>query len=759
MSLPPDTPIEEIFWGFITFETQTFFPQYTQYNFNFPLYSNDFNLTGKNKNQVFADFYIRNKSDFSKPYIVLPELVKYFTLITLEDIQYIYKYGFSACWGRVSTFQAPGAITYRQLALEQFDKIQYTEIELPRTEDYYYNNPRGYFTKYNFQFDNFSNDFVVYGPKRLIFTSMLVRNQALSGVVYTSPTAGVYKEFEKYFNLSNTNALIHYLIPYGITSTLTITPKNFYNIDWDKYIQENPDLVGYTVPEAIDQWIQYGQFEQRIVPLQPPKISNIELIANSVAVITSDTGITGSGFLVDYPDNNYYVTTVNHLFSTTFNTKLFYATFEFKNSGDFESTIITGLFRIIGVDPIYDIAIGKFDPTLSYNIINKVDLSKIKKIKINVDIQPKINDDIYTFGVTGNVGDISFTTGKVINTNYTGNFTSTINDSEYILSQNTIVKGMSGGPQFIKDINNNYWIVAMTQKYLSEQSNMSIAIKSYLIYDFVSSSIPNWENAIKKFGIDYSKIELNINYSTRKTWLGVIGEYFDISLINKYNKLSTFTYTGGYVITDIINGFDFVDKVFTLSSYESIKYSVININTPLQNTNIFYRLIDSQAPIVIKKLGFFNALLSDYTEITIGKYSGQYSMSRFCYGFQYIYDEATTDPAFINGIRYEYPQLKITYYWFNGRSWVEDVEYVGGNDPTWYNTYSNTSGILITQHRFIIPYFLQIYLANNLIEDQTEYNIASTPGQIIPIGPKTSIGPGPRPGPRPTGLVPGPRPY
>ena len=29
MLLSSDTPIEEIFWGFITFETQTFFPQYT----------------------------------------------------------------------------------------------------------------------------------------------------------------------------------------------------------------------------------------------------------------------------------------------------------------------------------------------------------------------------------------------------------------------------------------------------------------------------------------------------------------------------------------------------------------------------------------------------------------------------------------------------------------------------------------------------------------------------------------------------------
>ena len=92
MSLPSDTPIEEIFWGFITFETKTFFPQYTQYNFNFTLYSNDFNLIGKNKNRVFADFFIRNQSDFSKPYTVLPDLVKYFTSITLDDIQYISEY-------------------------------------------------------------------------------------------------------------------------------------------------------------------------------------------------------------------------------------------------------------------------------------------------------------------------------------------------------------------------------------------------------------------------------------------------------------------------------------------------------------------------------------------------------------------------------------------------------------------------------------------------------------------------------------------
>ena len=32
------------------------------------------------------------------------------------------------------------------------------------------------------------------------------------------------------------NKLIDYLISYGITSTLTVTSKNFYNIDWNSNI-------------------------------------------------------------------------------------------------------------------------------------------------------------------------------------------------------------------------------------------------------------------------------------------------------------------------------------------------------------------------------------------------------------------------------------------------------------------------------------------------------------------------------------------
>lgn len=721
MSLPIDVPIEEIFWGFITFETETFFPQYTQYNFNFDKYSNDFELVGKNRNQVFADFFIRNQSDFSKPYTVLPELVQYFNLITIEDIQYIYKYGFTACWGSLSNFQAPGEITYKKLALEQFDKIEYTEIELPRTEDYYYNNSHGYFTKYNFKFSEFSNDFKVYGPKRLIFTSMLVRNQALSGVVYNSSAAGIYNKFEKYFDLSNSRELIDYMTEYGITSTLLISTKNFYNIDWINYIKLNSDLTGLTIKEAIEQWIQFGQFEKRIVPILSQKVTKIEELNDSVCLIASDTGISGTGFLVDYPDDNFYVATCYHLFSTDFNTRLFYATFEYIDPKDKRPSIITGLFRIIGFDPLYDIALGKFDPTLSYNIINQVDLSRIPKININVDVLPNLNEEVIMFGIVGNTGNTSFTIGRIIDTLYTGKFMSNINDAEYILCQNTSVAGMSGGPQFTKDLNGNYNFVAMTQKTLANEDNLSIAIKSYLLYDFINSAIPNWEKIIKKYGLNYTIIERLINYVTRKAWLGVSGQYYDISLINKYNKLSTFTYSGGYVVTDIIQGFDYVNKEFTTSSYSSNKYSVISIPSPFENTQMFNKMINSQAPIVIKKLGFFNSLLNNYNEISIGKYFGQFSLARFSYGFQYIYDSITTDPTFIDGVKYEYPELKVTYYWFNGRDWVEDVEFIGGNDASWYYTFVNTSGEAVTQHRFILPYFLPIYISDTINPD-SDYN-------------------------------------
>lgn len=724
MSLPINTSIEKIFWGFIVYETETKFPIYTQYNFNFDLYANDFGLVGQNKNQIFADFFIRNQSDFSKPYTVLPELVKYFNLITLEDIQYIYKYAFTACWGSLSSFRPPGAITYSQLALQQFDKIEYTEIELPRTEDYYYNNSRGYLTKFNFNFNNFSQDYQIFGPKRLIFTSFLVRNQALSGVVYTSASAGIYDQFEKYFDLSDTPGLINYMTLYGVTSTLTIPSKNFYNINWDGYIKANPDLAGLTILEAIEQWIQFGQFEKRIVPRLPPKVTDVEQINNSVCVITSDSGLTGSGFMVDYPDDNFYVVTCYHLFSSDFDVKLFYATFEFIVPGDLTPSIITGVFRLIGFDPLYDIALGKFDPTLSYNIINKVDLSRIPKIYIDVDIQPKLNQDIIMFGLVGKSGNTTFTNGKIINTNYTGKFNSNIDDAEYILSQNTIVSGMSGGPQFVKEPNGNYYVVAMTQKSLSAESNLSIAIKSYIIFDFISYAIPNWEIIIKKYGLDYRIIERLINYVTRKAWLGVKGQYFDLALINKYNKLSTFTYTGGYVIENIIQGFDFVSRTFTTSSFESNKYSVIGINSPLSNTKIFDRIINSEAPVVIKKLGFYNSLLNNYSQTPIGKYAGQFSLARFAYGFQFIYETTTDDPTFIDGVRYEYPQLQINYFWFNGRDWVEDIEYVGGNDPSWYYTYTNTSGEKVTQHRFILPYFLPIYIADT-INPGADYNLSA----------------------------------
>ena len=48
MSNLPDV---KIFWGFVV--SENLFLKYTQYNFDFPLYSIDYNLEGKSKYDIF----------------------------------------------------------------------------------------------------------------------------------------------------------------------------------------------------------------------------------------------------------------------------------------------------------------------------------------------------------------------------------------------------------------------------------------------------------------------------------------------------------------------------------------------------------------------------------------------------------------------------------------------------------------------------------------------------------------------------------
>jgi hypothetical protein len=699
-----------VFWGFIVFDPNTQLPIYSQYTFNFDLYSNDFELVGKTKNEIFRDFWIRNQNDFEKPYTVLPELQKYFNPMTQQIIDYMYFYGFAAHWGRLTNIEPPGFIPPSILVEQQFDLIYYTPKELGRVEDYFFQNEFGIFTKYNFIFDEYIKDFQVYGPKLLIFTQFVSRNQMTSGVIYDGNTYGLNLKFLKYFDTSERYDIVPYLVDFSCCSAFPTSEKNVDIINWVAYSIDNKLFL--PVEEAKQQWYSFGQFERRIVKFFPPPVNELEKVRNSTCQVHAD--LIGSGFRVENPTDQagFYLLTALHIFTDP-NTQLFLGTFSFiQENGIID--IITAQFRLIGFDSLYDMVLGKFEPELPFNVANNVtNLDFIKPITLDLYQRPLLDDPIFMFGTFAENGVSTITAGVVLSTNYTGPFSYDINDSKYILSQNTIGRGMAGGPQFVKDpLTNTYLCKAMTIKAIPNLPNVSVGIVTDLLYDFIARAVKLFDFYVIKYADDLSSILRLLDQGFRKSWLGIVGRYYDKNDFNQYKKLSNLDYTGGFIVDNFIQGFDYEKQEFVYNSFQLNDLHVIKIVTPLLNSPVQDRFNNSDAPIVITKLCYWDSVYGNFIEYPVGKYDGQQSLYRFTTGFQPVGDYATLDPNFIDNTIYQYPQVKITYFYYDGTVWKEQVDFIGSNDPSWYETFTNFSNINTTINRFQLPPFLVIYLSN-----------------------------------------------
>ena len=705
------------FYGFIVFDLDTKLPLYSQWTFNFKLYAHDFNLVGKSKNEIFVDFWIRNQTDFSQVYTVLPSLTKYFFRMTIKIINYMYFYAFAAHYGRLTNIIPKDAIPVQTLVQQQFDLINYTPVELSRVEDYFYEQSflngelifNSIYSKYNFDFAKFSEDFKIYGPKRLIFTQFLTRNQFLSGVIVNSQTYGIAEQFKQYFNQSNYNDLINYLIVSGCGSAFPKDFKNVNNINWTAYITDNNFEL--TVPEAIQQWYQEGQFEQLIVKFLPFPTTELEILRNSVGILYNNE-IIGSLWRVYYPDENVYVCTAFHNLPNP-NTKLFLGTFENISTTGIRTTI-TAQFRLIGKDSIYDMAVGKFDPTLPFNVVNNVKtLDFIPPLNIDVNKRIQLNDVIYEFGVYGPISVLTATTGVVVDPNYTGPISYNFNDAKYILSQVTVSPGVSGGPQFYKDPKTNeYSCISMVVQNITIIPTLAVALTADILYEFVNATIPRWNKLVAIYGLNYDKLDEFTDLGSNKAWLGVSGNYYDKSLVNTYNKLNNLNYTGGFVISNVVQGMNFDTRQFIYNTFELNSYSTVQLFSPFDDTVIQSRLISTNAPVVIKSLSFFDSASGNYIEYNIGKYEGQDSLYKFSLGFQSIGDFFKPGSNYYEGIKEDYPRLKVNYFYYNGNTWSEDTEFIGGNGPEWFVSYTNFSQETQIVNKFRLPPFLVIYVSS-----------------------------------------------
>jgi len=243
---------------------------YTKYNFNFKLYASDFKLLTSDRYQIFEDYWKRNNYVPTKPYFVYADYIKYFKPITQEIKDYIDKYGvFHRNWeANIST-----NISDTILSINQFDLVPYTDDEVRRVQDYIYSIGTEFtYTKNNFNFESYANDFKLYTTNKLVlFTDFVLRCYRASGVILSSSGYGITEEFKQYFTSSI--GLMDYLITDGVYSILKYADHNFSNIDFEQYIKINTDLGNLSSEAAKEHYLKYGQFEMRTIPFikQPKK--------------------------------------------------------------------------------------------------------------------------------------------------------------------------------------------------------------------------------------------------------------------------------------------------------------------------------------------------------------------------------------------------------------------------------------------------------------------------------------------------------
>ena len=441
---------------FAGFDSNTKKLLYTKFNFNFELYKNDFKLDFlvTDKKNIFLNFLSRNNSSFDKPYSVLTTLQKYFLPITQEISDYMNKYGFVIHSNYANIKDPFTYIEYNVLNDTQFELINYNDTQIRFLQDYYWSVDGRLDTKWNFDFNQYSNDFNMYGSKLLIFTDFVVRCLALSGVKQGYVGYSSVPLFQKYFIQSDD--LKQYIFDNGITSIYKNVRKSVDNIDFISYGKKNNLCIFKTFEELKTHYYCYGQFEKLIIPLIPNKDILLNKVSKFVGTIFSDIGI-GTGFLCKNTLNNnddIYIVTCCHLVKNKID--VVYATFENFDENSLTPSVVTAAFRFTGYDEYSDIYVGYFDKNLPYNVSHHVDLSLFSPINIDLSYKLKINEEVFAFGNIGCSNNLSCVFGKVMVPNASSNFTEikSLEHPPIILTNLPIAKGFSGTPLLVNNNSN-----------------------------------------------------------------------------------------------------------------------------------------------------------------------------------------------------------------------------------------------------------------------------------------------------------------
>ena len=723
------TPIyqnKDTVYSFSVYENQVL--AYSKYTFNFDSYLLDYAdkmLPNPSKSTIFHHFLLNNDTDLNKPYSVKDELKKYFNPMNNDVINYNEKYGYSFSLNYMFSVNPIGYANSDTVFEYQFELVEYSNDALRRLQDYiYYDDFLIYYTKYNFDFNTYKNDWNVHSYNKLLaFTDFALRTQYLNNTIIGAYGYGEPRDdFKKYFIQSS--GIQDFLLKYSVTSIYAKVYNSFPNIDWDNYKRLNPDIPFDTIDGLQEYYIRDGQFEER--PVTFIQAINYNVYEKTQSIVSIEGG--GTGFLYNGSTYNIvggkkmvYLVTCYHIIEDLENKNVINASVNYYIESSNEQISKKLAFTIIGYDLFFDILVGLYDPDLDYNkeFNSNLDIENVPTLNIDGTSFLKKNSNVYTIANIGKIDINVLIEGKLMNNSYNGSYNSTfvLGTPESFLINFYTQGGTSGAPLFQE---NNDNCIGMIVGRTGSKNQYTIALSNFILSQLTYNALEKWYLFKRYFSIfrtDNYFIALNffIKNIFSKKWLGTLCRYYNNNLSSIWSQFNNFSYDGGLVIVDFIIGFNTNTCKFITNSLELDKYNVTPINTPLLNTKIYERFINNgRVPIVIKSIFTFENIESDYDYFNYGLKSGQYGYNNFTSNFSQI-KVVPNKSKYLNATLGFYPQILITYYYYNGNVWVEDTEIVGGNTPDWFNEY-NQDGKLFYQHKFDFPLAFISYLKSYITD-------------------------------------------
>ena len=713
------------FYCFAVFDPSTKELLYSKYNFDFPKYKLDKGISNASNNtQVFHHFLTLNETDLWEPFTVKNELKQYFSTITPQIKKYFDLYNYVLKDFNLRSLNTQ--VTLFTILTNQFDLIYYDYFtEIPIVCEFLHDDGDSILSKYNFDFHRYSSDFNVYGSKVSIFYDLLLRITYLSGnEMGFNGFNNIPEKFKNYFftDGSSQTQLSEYLEKYSVFSPFPNVRESFENIDFDvykTYVNSNyPSVNCDTNEEAKMYYLTTGQFQQDTIIFIKENDDIIKQANKSVCTVITNNNSYGTGFLIKGPAEydiingiqQIYLVTCYHIIENS-EKNVLYACCNYKGS------TIKLQFRIIGFDRHIDICICIYDDTLPYNkafypedtyhIRDNLNLLDIKSHVTNF-----LGQKVFTLGNPSLIDNYSYMEGKIIDPKYSGSFKNSdvLSYPPTILTSIHASKGQSGSPVFIEDDNNSLICIGMLTSKLGKNNQYSVAINNNLFKSAVFNGINIWINLVSKFGInDFENLRYYSQDIVPKKWLGVIFEYYN-PVSSTYPELKSLPYVGGVLIRNFILGFNKNTIKFVTNYDEMSEKNIEKIDTPLLKSKMYNKFIlSNNVAIVLKSVKVYDGINGQYKKYNLGKYDNQNGMDCITYGF---IENATikNTPNYTNLAYRKYSKLTFEYYYYTGNEWLLETDTIGGNDPSWYNIYSDDTGHTYYQHKWEFPLFLVPYL-------------------------------------------------